>query len=142
MAINNTSTIMGNICRDPEQRFLPSGVSVTNTAIAVNRKFTKDGQEVEEVTFVDCTIWGELGDNIAASLNKGDRVVAMGRLHQSNWEGPTGEKRSKIELVVDEMSPSLRWATVSVTKAGGGNGQAPQQAPQAAAKPSYQDEPF
>ena len=142
MAINNTSTIMGNLCKDPEQRFLPSGVSVTNTAIAVNRKFTKDGQETEEVTFVDCTIWGEMGDNIAASLNKGDRVIAVGRLHQSSWESPTGEKRSKIELVVDEMSPSLRWATVSVTKAGGGHGQAQQQAPQQAAKPSYTEEPF
>lgn len=141
MAMNNTSTIIGNICRDPEQRFLPSGVSVTNTAIAVNRKYTKDGQEVEEVSFVDCTIWGELGDNIAASINKGDRVIAMGRLHQSNWEGPTGEKRSKLELVVDEMSPSLRWATVSITKSGGG-GQAPQQQAPQAAKPSYQDEPF
>ena len=124
-------------------RQMPNAAFRRASTITSPIRQVKDGQEVEEVSFVDCTIWGELGDNIAASLNKGDRVIAMGRLHQSSWESPTGEKRSKLELVVDEMSPSLRWATVSVSKSGG-NAQAPQQAPQQAAKPSYtyNEEPF
>lgn len=120
-------TLVGNLTRDPELRYLPSGAGLVSFGIAVNRRYQKDGEWQEEVSFFDCTAWREQADNVAESLEKGDRVIVVGRLTQRTWETDEGEKRSKVEVTVDEMGPSLRWATAAPTKnpksEGGGGGQ-------------------
>jgi len=138
MAFGNNVQVVGNVTRDPELRYTPSGASVTNFSIAWNRRYERNGQQVEDVNFFDIVCWGTLADNVAASVTKGVRVIVEGRLDQRSWETPQGEKRSKIEITADEVSPSLRWASVEVARnprdenlGGGGNygggGGAPQQ---------------
>mgnify|MGYP000926189325 CR=1 FL=1 len=113
MGFNNTVTVVGNVTRDPELRFTPNGAAVTNFGLAWNRK----GQNDEEiVSFFDVTCWSGLAENVAESINKGDRVVVYGRLDQRSWESQEGERRSKVEIVADDVSPSLRWATVEITR--------------------------
>ena len=113
MAFDNTVTIVGNVTRDPELRFTPSGAPVCNFGVAWNRK----GQNDEEiVSFFDVTCWSGLAENVAESISKGDRVVVYGRLDQRSWESQEGERRSKVEIVADDVSPSLRWATVEITR--------------------------
>ena len=113
MGFNNTVTVVGNVTRDPELRFTPNGAAVTNFGLAWNRK----GQNDEEiVSFFDVTCWSGLAENVAESISKGDRVVVYGRLDQRSWESQEGERRSKVEIVADDVSPSLRWATVEITR--------------------------
>ena len=141
MAFGNTVTVVGNCTRQPEQRFTPAGAPVTNLSVAYNRKYQKNGQDVEEVSFFDVTCWGTLAENVAASINKGDRLIVSGRLDQRSWETPQGEKRSKLEITADEVSPSLRWATAQVSRAtSGGTGNTPQQAAQP--EYDYSSDPF
>jgi len=118
MADNNI-TLIGNITRDPELRFTPTGQSTTTFGVAVNRRWqNRQSQEWEEQTsFFDVVCWRDLADNVADSLQKGARVIVTGRLEQRSWETSEGEKRSKIEVVADEIGPSLRWATAKVEKA-------------------------
>jgi single-strand DNA-binding protein len=118
MAYDNTITIVGNITRDPELRFTPSGQATATFGVAVNRAWTdRQTQERKEVTsFFDVVCWGQLAENAAQSLSRGTRVVVSGRLDQRSWENQEGEKRSKIEITADEVSPSLKWATVQITK--------------------------
>lgn len=113
-------TIVGNLTRDPELRFTQGGTAVTNFGIAANRRWPKNDDWQEEVSFFDCTAWAELGENLANSLSKGDRVVVNGRLQQRSWETEDGERRSKVEVVADDVGASLRWATASITKTHGG----------------------
>ena len=146
MSFGNEVTVVGNITRDPELRYTPSGASVASFGVAWNRKYTKDGQDHEQVSFFDVTCWATLGENCAASLRKGSRVVVTGRLEQQSWESPSGEKRSKIVIVADDVGPSLRWATAEVTgnpRTGGSDGfsAAPKAAPQAAPA-NYDQKPF
>lgn len=109
--MSTTVTLTGNLTRDPETRFTPGGQAVTNFGIAVNRGKDKPGE------FFDITAWEELGENVADSLQKGDRVIVTGRLQQRSWETDAGDKRSKVEVVAYEVGPSLRWATVDgITK--------------------------
>jgi single-strand DNA-binding protein len=111
------STIVGNLTRDPELRFTPSGLAVASLSVAVNRK---RGEE-EVVSFFDVTAFGTLAENVC-ELGKGTRVIVVGRLEQRSWE-QDGNKRSKVELVADSIGPDVRWATVTVTRAGdGGSG--------------------
>lgn len=145
MAFGNNVQVVGNVTRDPELRYTPSGASVTNFSIAWNRRYERNGQQVEDVNFFDIVCWGTLADNVAASVTKGVRVIVEGRLDQRSWETPQGEKRSKIEITADEVSPSLRWASVEVARnprdenfGGGGGGGAPQQQPQQQNPPSQQ----
>ena len=142
----NTVELVGNITRDPELRFTPSGAAVANFGLAVNRRWkNRQTEEWEEQTsFFDITCWRELAENVTESCTKGTRVMVTGRLEQRSWETDTGDKRSKVEVVADEVGPSLRWATASVSKnerssGDGGYGGAPQQTapPMTAA-----DEPF
>ena len=113
MGFNNTVTVVGNVTRDPELRFTPNGAAVTSFGLAWNRK----GQNDEEiVSFFDVTCWSGLAENVAESISKGDRVVVYGRLDQRSWESQEGERRSKVEIVADDVSPSLRWATVEITR--------------------------
>lgn len=118
MSSPNNVTVMGNCTRDPELRFTPSGAAVATFGLAVNRRWqNRQTQEWEEaVSFFDVTCWQQLAENVAESIFKGTRLVVTGRLDQRSWETQDGDKRSKIEIVADEVSPSLRYATVQVTK--------------------------
>ncbi len=115
---DNTITVIGNITRDPELRFTPTGQATTSFGVAVNRRWqNRQTQEWEESTsFFDVVCWQSLADNVADSLAKGSRVIVTGRLEQRSWETQEGEKRSKVEIVADEVGPSLRWATAKVEK--------------------------
>jgi single-strand DNA-binding protein len=117
VSAGNNVTVVGNVTRDPELRFTASGQAVTNLSLAVNRRWqNKQTQEWEEATsFFDVTVWGQYGENVAESIPKGCRVIVTGRLDQRSWE-KDGEKRSKVEIVADEVAPSLRWATAQVSK--------------------------
>ena len=113
MGFDNTVTVVGNVTRDPELRFTPNGAAVVNFGLAWNRK----GQNDEEiVSFFDITCWRNLAENVAESITKGSRVIVYGRLDQRSWENQEGERRSKVEIVADDVSPSLRWATVEITR--------------------------
>lgn len=128
MAQGNTVELIGNLTRDPELRFTPSGAAVANFGLAVNRRWRNQqtNEWDEQVSFFDVVCWRELAENVAESLTKGSRVMVSGRLDQRSWETQEGEKRSKIEVVADEVGPSLRWATAQVTRNerrdGGGGG--------------------
>ena len=118
MSAGNSVTIVGTLTRDPELRFTPSGQGVASFGVAVNRRWqNKQTNEWEEaVSFFDVVAWGTLGENVAECLTKGTRVIVDGRLDQRSWETEGGDKRSKIEIVADEIGPSLRWATATVAK--------------------------
>ena len=118
MAPGNTVNVVGNATRDPELRFTPSGQAVANFGLAVNRRWqNRSTNEWEEaVSFFDVTAWQQLAENVSESVQKGTRVVVTGRLDQRSWETQDGEKRSKVEIVADEVGPSLRYATASVVK--------------------------
>jgi single-strand DNA-binding protein len=121
---DNTITVVGNITRDPELRFTTGGRAVASFGIAVNRRYQVNNEWQEQTSFFDVVAWAQLGENAAASLNKGARVIVNGRLEQRSWETQDGEKRSKVEIVADEIGPSLRWATAQVerTDRSGGGG--------------------
>jgi single-strand DNA-binding protein len=130
MANGNTVTLVGNITRDPELRFTNTGQATASFGLAVNRRWqNRQTQEWEEATsFIDVVCWREMAENAAESLTRGARVLVTGRLEQRSWETPDGDKRSKVEVVADEIGPSIRWATAQVTKnerrspsEGGGN---------------------
>jgi single-strand DNA-binding protein len=114
----NTVTVVGNLTREPELRFIQSGTAVTNFGLAVNRrKFNQQTQEFDDaVSFFDITCWNSLAENVAESLAKGDRVVVFGRLEQQTWEDDEGNNKSKVVLIADEVGPSLRWSTAELTK--------------------------
>jgi single-strand DNA-binding protein len=118
MANGNSVTLVGNITRDPELRFTPSGQATASFGLAVNRRWqNRQSQEWEEATsFFDVVCWREQAENASESLTRGSRVIVTGRLEQRSWETAEGEKRSKIEVVADEIGPSLRWATAQITK--------------------------
>ena len=115
---DNTVTLVGNITDDPELRFTPSGTAVANFTVAVNRRFKgQNGQWEDKLDgFFRCNCWREMAENVAESLQKGTRVVVTGRLQQRSWEDQEGVKRRDFEVQVDELGPSLRWATVTVQK--------------------------
>ena len=152
MSNGNHVNIVGNITRDPELRFTPSGQATASFGVAVNRRWqNRQTQEWEEaVSFFDVVCWGQMAENAAQSLNRGARVVVSGRLDQRSWENDQGEKRSKIEITADEVAPSLRWATVEITKnerrsPDGASGSGPASRPvpnEAPAGYSEDEEPF
>jgi single-strand DNA-binding protein len=112
---DNTVTLVGNITRDPELRFTSSGQAVATFGLAVNRRFQRNGQWEENTSFFNITCWSQMAENAATSLGKGSRVLVTGRLEQRSYESQ-GEKRSVVEVIADEIGPSLRWATAEVTK--------------------------
>ena len=113
MGYDNTVNIAGNITRDPEQRTTQSGMSITTFGIAWNRR--RQGQE-DETSFFDVVCFRELADNVASSLRKGTRVIVFGTLQQRRWESDAGERRSKIEILADDVAPSLKWAKATVSR--------------------------
>lgn len=134
MAGDTTLTIIGNLTADPELRFSPSGAAVADFTIASTpRRFDKNANEWRdgETLFMRCSIWREAAENVAESLRKGMRVIAVGNLVQRSWDDREGNKRTTVELQVEEVGPSLRRAKAVVTRTGGG-GSAPQRSQEAA----------
>lgn len=130
MGIDNTVVVTGNATREPELRYTPNGQAVASFGVAVNRRWqNRQTQEWEEaVSFFDVTAWAQLAENCAESVAKGTRVTITGRLDQRSWETPDGDKRSKIEIVADDIAISLKWATAEVSRnerSEGGGGSAP-----------------
>ena len=118
MANGNSVTIVGNITRDPELRFTQNGTARVTFGVAVNRRWqNRQTSEWEEATsFFNVVGWRDLAENASESLAKGARIIVTGRLEQRSWETDGGDKRSVVEVVADEIGPSLRWATAEVTK--------------------------
>ena len=164
MAAGDTQiTIVGNLVDDPQLRYTPTGQAVANFRVASTPRFLdrntnewKDGDSL----FLSCNVWRQAAENVAESLQRGMRVVATGRLKQRSFETREGEKRTVIELDVDEVGPSLRYATAKVNRtargseggggggfgssgSGGGGGSAPADDPWGSAPPAggYSDEP-
>ena len=113
-----TTSVTGNLTRDPEIRYTRDGQATTSMGVAVNRRWrNRETDEWEEATsFFDVITWRDLAENVALSLTKGMRVVVIGRLEQRTWETEDGDRRSKVEIVAEEIGPSLRFATVEVHK--------------------------
>ena len=113
----NNITVVGNITRDPELRFTPSGQANARLGVAVNRRWQdrNSGEWQEATSFFDVICWRELAENVSESLKKGTRVIVTGRLEQRSWE-QDGNKRTVVEINADEVAPSLRWATAKVEK--------------------------
>ena len=128
MAGETVITVVGNLVDDPELRFTPSGAAVANFRIASTpRNFNRQTSEWEdgEALFLSCSIWRQAAENVAESLTKGMRVVVQGRLKSRSYETREGEKRTVMELDVEEVGPSLKYATAKVTRTtrqGGGGG--------------------
>ena len=149
MAFDNTITVVGNVTRDPELRFTQGGMAVANFGIAWNKR-KQDGEE--EVSFFNVSCFRQLAENVAESLTKGSRVVVYGMLQQRSWDTPDGDRRSTVEIIADDVAPSLKWASADIRKnefrgdgggQGGGGGGASRPAPNQA-PPAYDmdEEPF
>lgn len=143
MAGETVITLIGNLTNDPELRFTPSGSAVSNFTLASTpRTFDRQSNEWKdgETLFMRCSLWREAAENVAESLTKGMRVIVSGRLKSRSYETKEGEKRTVVELEVDEIGPSLRYAIAKVSRTqrsgnsggfNGGGGQ-PSSAPNAA----------
>jgi len=118
MSTTSTTITTGNLSREPEIRYTPDGQACANFGVAVNRRWRdRDTNEwTESTSFIDVLCWRELAENVALSLCKGMRVVIVGRLEQRSWATEDGERRSKLELVADDIGPSLRFATAEVQR--------------------------
>lgn len=150
MGFDNTVTVVGNVTRDPELRFTQGGMAVANFGVAWNKK-KQDGED--EVSFFDVSCFRQLAENVAESITKGARVVIYGTLSQRSWENQEGERRSKVEIIADDVAPSLKWASAEITRnefkgggAGGGASQGGGAQPRAVSNepPAYDmdEEPF
>src|SRR5690554_707682 len=156
MAGETVITVVGNLTADPELRFTPSGAAVASFTVASTpRTFDRQSNEWKdgETLFMRCSVWREAAENVAESLTKGTRVVVQGRLVQRSYETREGEKRTVFEMQVDEIGPSLRYATAKVNRnqrsgsnngGGGGNlaSSTPAEDPWAADAPASDEPPF
>ncbi|MGZ4533197.1 MAG: single-stranded DNA-binding protein [Mycobacteriaceae bacterium] len=127
MAGETIITVVGNLTADPELRFTPSGAAVANFTVASTpRKFNAQTSQWEDMDalFMRCNVWRQAAENVAESLTRGSRVIVTGRLRQRSYDTKEGEKRTVVELEVDEVGPSLKYATAKVNKVsrGGGGG--------------------
>lgn len=138
MANETVITVMGNLTSDPELRYTQSGLAVANFTIASTpRSFDRASNDWKdgEPLFIRASVWKDYAEHVAGSLTKGSAVIAVGRLKQKSYETKEGEKRTSIELEIDEIGPSLRYVTAQVTKAGS--------TPARSSEPTYNDEtPF
>lgn len=119
MAGDTTMTVIGNLTADPELRFTTSGAAVANFTVASTpRQFDKQSNEWvdQETLFMRCSVWREAAENVAESLHKGTRVIVQGRLKARSYETKEGERRTSTELEVDEVGPSLKYATAKVSR--------------------------
>jgi single-strand DNA-binding protein len=113
---SNSVTLIGNLTRDPELRYTTGGRGVASFGLAVNRRYMQNNEWQEQTSFFNVVCWGDLGENVAATLTKGARTIVTGRLEQRSWETQDGEKRSVVEVVADEVGPSLRWAQAQIER--------------------------
>jgi single-strand DNA-binding protein len=113
---DSTITIVGGLTRDPELRFTQGGRANATFGVAVSRRYQVNNEWQEQTSFFNVVTWGQVAENAAASLTKGTRVVVTGRLEQRSYETQQGEKRNVVEIVADEIGPSLRFATVTVER--------------------------
>ena len=148
---DNSITLVGNLTRDPEIRFTATGRAVASFGIAVGRRYQVNGEWQEQTSYFNITAWGQLGENAAATFTKGTRVVVTGRLEQREYTSREGEKRTAIDVIADELGPSLRWATATVVRTpkqdgqGGGSASRPANTgtnPGTEATPFDGEEPF
>lgn len=114
--MDNTTTLVGNLTRDIELRYTANGRGVASFGLAVSRRYQVNGEWQEQTSFFNVSAWGDVGENAAASLSKGTRAVVVGRLEQREYTTREGEKRTAVEIVADEVSPSLKWATAQVER--------------------------
>jgi single-strand DNA-binding protein len=114
--MSNTTTITGNLTREPEIRYTIEGQAITQLGVAVNRRWQdRTTQEWQESTsYFDVICWRDLAENVALRLTKGMRIIVTGHIEQRSWESDEGEHRSTVEIVADEIGPSLRFATADV----------------------------
>lgn len=142
MGIDNTCSVSGNVGSDPELRYTGSGLAVASFSIAVY-----EGKD-KPPSWYDVTCWDKLAENVTESITQGARITVVGRLTQDKWETDAGEKRSKVKIIADDVSASLKWATVSISRTerddeSGGDKKAPQKRKAAPAKQQFADEePF
>jgi single-strand DNA-binding protein len=125
MAGETIITVVGNLTADPELRYTQNGLAVANFTIASTpRTFDRQSNEWKdgEALFLRASVWREFAEHVAGSLSKGSRVIATGRLKQRSYDDRDGQRRTAIELEVDEIGPSLRYATAQVTRSTGGGG--------------------
>ena len=120
-----TITVVGNLTNDPELRFTPSGAAVASFTVASSSRYldkaTNEGKDAEPV-YMRCSVWRQYAENVAESLQKGTRVIVTGRLKQRSYETREGEKRTVMEMEVDDVGPALRYATAKVNKVQRGGG--------------------
>ena len=152
--MTNTVTLIGNLVEDPELRFTQSGIAMAKIRVAVNRRWRDQQNEwQEETSYFGGTLWREAAEHASESLTKGTRIIVTGSLEQRSWETPEGDKRSVVELRIDEIGPSLRWASAKIDKNertdGGGGGGSDRKATQPVANEAPQgysggsdEEPF
>jgi single-strand DNA-binding protein len=113
---DNAITLVGNLTRDPELRYTTGGRGNASFGLAVNRRYQVNGEWQEQTSFFNVVAWGQLGENVAATLSKGSRAIVSGRLEQRSYETQQGEKRSIVEVVADDVGPSLRWAQATIER--------------------------
>lgn len=110
-------TLVGNLARDPVLRVTTAGHTVAELGLAVNRRWqANDGDARENTSYFSVVAWRALAEHVAASLHKGDLVIVTGRAEQRSWQTEAGERRSTIEVVAEDVGPSLRWATASIER--------------------------
>ena len=134
-------TMIGNLTKDPELRFTTGGKPSMNAGLAVSRRYQVNNEWKEETSFFNITCWGDMAENAAASLTKGSRVIVSGRLNQRSYE-KDGEKKSVVEVVADEIGPSLRWARAEVERIERDSTAAPKRATKQQAPVYDEEEPF
>jgi single-strand DNA-binding protein len=115
MADNNV-TLVGNLTREPELRYTQGGKGVTSFGLAVSRRYQVNGEWQEKTSFFNVTAWDQLGENAAATLSKGTRVIVNGRIEIREYEARDGGKRTSVDVVADEIGPSLRWARATIER--------------------------
>ncbi|MFN8021225.1 MAG: single-stranded DNA-binding protein [Acidimicrobiales bacterium] len=124
---DNEITVIGNLTREPELRFTAGGTATCGFGVAVNRRYQQNGEWVDAPTnFFNVTVWGQYGENVAASLSKGDRVLVKGRLDFRKYQNKDGVEVTTHDIIADEVAPSLKYATAQMTRierSGGQGGQ-------------------
>lgn len=114
--MSNTINVVGNLTKEPELRFTTTGRAFCSVSIAASRRYQSNGEWNEVTSYFDGTLWGDAAENLAASVTKGTRVVAIGRMEQREYTDKEGNKRRAYDFVIDEIGPSVRWARCAVEK--------------------------
>jgi single-strand DNA-binding protein len=131
-------SLVGNLTDDPELRFTPNGSAVANFRLAVTPRVREgEGWKDGETSFFRVNVWRDLAEHVTDSLSKGDRALVLGRLKARSWETPEGERRSVVEVEAEEVAPSLKWATATVTRASRKAGNGPSKGGQFNDDPAY-----